>query len=133
VAFRLSGEPREIPVELSQALLRASQASLANVLRHARADHAVLTLGFLEQELTLDVFDDGVGFRPEAPAVGDGVGLGLLTSRVEALGGSLVLESAPGEGTVVAIRVPSGPAPGGPGLAIDATTDDAPTDTEVLP
>ncbi len=143
VAFRLSGEPRDIPVELSQALLRASQASLANVTRHARADHAVLTLGFLEQELTLDVFDDGVGFRPEAPAVGDGVGLGLLRSRVEALGGSLVLESAPGEGTVVAIRVPEGAAPGGSRSGQDeqvhdeptlnGLTDYAPTDTEERP
>jgi len=109
VRFRVSGEPRETPVELSQALLRASQASLANVLRHAGAEHAVLTLGFLERELTLDVFDDGVGFRPDAPAVGDGVGLGLLRTRIESLGGSVVLESAPGEGTVVAIRVPETP------------------------
>ncbi|MFJ3959185.1 sensor histidine kinase [Arthrobacter sp. NPDC090010] len=106
VRFELSGDPREVPAELSQALLRASQASLANVLRHAHATRAVLTLGFLEDELTLDVYDDGVGFDPETPVPGAGLGLGLLRSRLLALGGGVVLESAPGEGAVVAIRVP---------------------------
>ncbi|MDP5228199.1 MULTISPECIES: histidine kinase [Arthrobacter] len=106
VRFGLSGDPRDLGPELVQDLLRASQASLANVLRHARARHAVLTLGFLEEELTLDVFDDGAGFDPSVPSPGAGLGLGLLRGRVEALGGSLVVESAPGEGTVVAIRVP---------------------------
>jgi signal transduction histidine kinase len=94
-------------------LLRAAQSSLANVWAHAKARTAVVTLSFLDAEVTMDVFDDGVGFDPAtvlpaAAARGDGHGVGIqgLRERVSALGGSLDVESAPGEGTVVAIRLP---------------------------
>jgi signal transduction histidine kinase len=109
--FELVGTPVELPNTYQTTLLRAAQASLANVWAHARARAAVVTLSFLGDEVTLDVFDDGVGFEPSTavgPARGDGTGVGLqsLRERLAALDGRLEIESAPGEGTVVAIRVP---------------------------
>ena len=106
----------------STTLLRAAQASLANVWVHAKASTAVVTLSFLGAEVARDIYDDGVGFRPEAAGSGvgpntpqpqDGAGYGLrsLRERVAALAGSLDIESAPGEGTVVAIRLPLGDPP----------------------
>ncbi|GAA3270621.1 hypothetical protein GCM10017707_04370 [Paenarthrobacter aurescens] len=61
--------------------------------------------------MTLDVFDDGIGFEPSTAAGtarGDGTGVGLqsLRERLAALDGRMEIESAPGEGTVVAVRVP---------------------------
>ncbi|MFC8039346.1 sensor histidine kinase [Paenarthrobacter sp. NPDC057355] len=109
--FEVVGAPVELPNTYQTTLLRAAQASLANVWAHARARAAVVTLSFLGSEVTLDVFDDGVGFEPTTTAGtarGDGTGVGLLSlrERLAALDGRLDLESAPGEGTVVAIRVP---------------------------
>ena len=112
--FDVEGAPVELSNPYSTTLLRAAQASLANVWVHAKASTAVVTLSFMGTEVALDIYDDGVGFRPEAAAFpdhpqrkdGSGYGLKSLRERVTALAGTLAIESAPGEGTVVAIRLP---------------------------
>ncbi|CAH0196399.1 MULTISPECIES: sensor histidine kinase [unclassified Arthrobacter] len=111
----VEGVPVELPAAHQTALLRAAQASLANVRIHAQASTAVVTLSFLGPEVAMDIYDDGTGFDPAAlPARPDGSGYGLtsLRERVAALHGQLDIESAPGEGTVVAIRLPLGDEPG---------------------
>lgn len=107
--FRVDGEPGSLPSSYDVVLLRAAQASLANVTAHAGAGTVVVTLAFLDTEVTLDIYDDGVGFDPSAePTAPDGTGFGLptLRKRVAAVGGRVAVESAPGEGTVVAIGLP---------------------------
>lgn len=109
--FREDGEPQALPTDVSGALLRAAQSCLANVVAHAGASRAVLSLGYLAGEVTLDVYDDGAGFDPAAlPALprpdGTGFGLAGLSARIGALGGTVEVESAPREGTVVAVRIP---------------------------
>lgn len=109
--FELDGEPRPLAPAAEETLLRAAQASLANVWAHAQASTAVVSLAYLDGEVTLDVFDDGTGFDPatlpsEPRADGTGFGLHGLRDRVEGIGGTLTLESAPEEGTVVAVRLP---------------------------
>lgn len=115
--LRVSGGPRPVAGGQAILVLRAVQASLANVLRHAQADTAAVTLTFLQNALLVDVVDDGVGFdqqqavgeRPAAGAerpTGTGVGLGSLRDRVAAQGGQLHVESSPGSGTAVSIRIP---------------------------
>lgn len=116
--FDVEGRPVQLPNPYRTTLLRAAQASLANVWGHARAGTAVVTLSFLGSEVAMDIYDDGAGFDPSAaePAGrpdGSGYGLKSLRERVAALAGSLDIESAPGEGTVVAIRLPLGDAPAG--------------------
>jgi signal transduction histidine kinase len=111
--FELDGDPVELPQPYRVTLLRAAQASLANVRDHAGARNAVVTIAFLGSEVAMDIYDDGVGFDPagstartEARTDGSGYGIRSLQQRVKALNGSLDLESAPGEGTVVAVRLP---------------------------
>lgn len=112
--FELQGTPVPLPNPYQTTLLRAAQSSLANVWAHAHASTAVVTLSFPDAEVAMDVFDDGAGFDPAAAAAaetrGDGTGVGLqsLRERLAALDGTLDVESAPGDGTVVAIRLPLG-------------------------
>ncbi|WP_435872012.1 sensor histidine kinase [Kitasatospora griseola] len=122
-AFHLDGEPYPLPVEAEVALLRLTQEALANAVRHAAAQHIAVTLGYLDDTVTLDVYDDGTGFDPAtAPAPGS-FGLHGMHERIAALGGTLTVESTPGEGTAVAATLPlraidplpmaaDGPAPG---------------------
>jgi len=80
--------------------------ALTNVVKHAHATGAQVTARVEDGELRIEVCDDGVG-----GARGDHTsGLGGLEDRVSALGGRLVLESPPGEGTRVCAQLPvSGP------------------------
>lgn len=104
-----SGDATDLPEPISAALLRAAQGSLSNVAKHAQASLAVVTLAVWEAEVTLDVFDDGDGFDTDAGLTDSsdgGYGLIGLRRRLETLGGSLSIDSAPGEGTAVGIRIP---------------------------
>ncbi|WP_128436219.1 sensor histidine kinase [Streptomyces cyaneus] len=104
------GRLPELPDRVQSALLRIAQGALANVREHAAADNAALTLTLLDDAVVLDVTDDGHGFDPTAlPASPDaerGHGLPAMRARLRALGGTLTVESAPGEGTVLSAAVP---------------------------
>jgi signal transduction histidine kinase len=93
------------------ALLRTAQEALANVRKHAGADLAVLTLSFMDDRVTLDVRDDGVGFDPAAPNNGSdngGFGLDGMRQRAALLGGTFSIESARGAGTTLTVELPAG-------------------------
>ncbi|MFG1783009.1 sensor histidine kinase [Rhodococcus oryzae] len=109
--LRVVGVPAALPAEVGHALLRITQSAVSNVSRHADAQTLGVTLTYLPGAVALDVFDDGRGFA--ADAVGGhsptgGFGLRAMRQRVQALGGTLTVESAPGEGTVVAAQIPYG-------------------------
>jgi signal transduction histidine kinase len=108
VAFHLDGDPYPLPIEAEVALLRLTQEALANVQRHAGAARAAVTLSYLDDQVTLDVYDDGRGFDPDAAPVRGGARFGLhgMRERIAELGGDLAIESAPGEGTAVAVALP---------------------------
>ncbi|MCB5169559.1 sensor histidine kinase [Streptomyces bambusae] len=110
VRFSLSGGPAELPTPYEVALLRIAQSALANVVRHAAADRAEITLTFMDSSVTLDIVDDGRGFDPgagpAAPAGEGGFGLPAMRSRAESLGGTFTVESAPGQGTALAVTLP---------------------------
>lgn len=106
----VTGEPRPVPPDVRHALLRVVQSAAANIKLHASARNATLTLGFLPDTVTLDVFDDGGGFDPAAaapPSDAGGYGLRAMRQRVEQLGGVFAVESTPGEGTIVAAQLPA--------------------------
>ncbi|HWO62801.1 MAG TPA: sensor histidine kinase [Umezawaea sp.] len=110
VRVETTGTARPIPPEAEVALLRIAQEALANVARHARATRVGVTLSHLEHETALDVRDDGTGFDPSAgdpPGEGGGFGLVAMRQRIEALSGTLLVESEPGAGTGISARVPA--------------------------
>lgn len=100
---------RRLPESVVTAVVRCVQEALNNVAKHAHADHAVVSVAVLGDELTVDIFDDGRGFDPaQAPQQesSHGYGLGGIQQRIAALSGTVNIESTPGEGTVVAARIP---------------------------
>ncbi len=111
----VTGTPAPLRPEAEVTLLRAAQEALTNVRKHARASRVTVTLSYMDDLVVLDVQDDGVGFDPaaEPPAsseppggLGGGFGLRAMRERVTRLGGQLLIESAPGEGTTVVVEVP---------------------------
>ncbi|GAB3449636.1 sensor histidine kinase [Actinophytocola sediminis] len=112
-----TGDARPMHPDVEVTLLRAAQEALANVAKHARASRVGLTLSYMEDLVTLDVRDDGVGFappngkRPAATTTG-GFGLTGMRQRVQRLAGRLEIESEPGGGTAVSAAVPAIPAEG---------------------
>jgi len=108
VSLHVTGDPITLPMALETTLLRIAQGSLANVAQHAGASRAEVTLSYMTDEVALDIVDDGRGFTLTAATAQspDSFGLVAIRQRVEQLGGTFVLESAPGHGTAVAVRFP---------------------------
>jgi signal transduction histidine kinase len=102
--FNVHGQPRELPLEWEENLLRIGQEVLTNVLRHAQASEFNAQLTFDDGETRLDLRDNGSGFDPAGRH--DGFGLQGMRERVEGIGGRLSIRSARGEGTAISIDLP---------------------------
>ena len=105
----VTGGAAPVSPEVRHALLRVVQSAASNIALHASASVAALTLGYLPDAVTLDIYDDGAGFDPAAaapPSTAGGYGLRAMRQRVEQLGGTFSVQSAPGEGTIVAAQLP---------------------------
>ncbi|GAB3308935.1 sensor histidine kinase [Epidermidibacterium keratini] len=108
VDVRVEGTPTALDAPREVALLRIAQSALSNVRQHAQAQRAVVTLTYDERDVVLDVVDDGCGFTVTSVNTGAGgsFGLAAMRSRLRMVGGTLAVESAPGEGTALSARVP---------------------------
>ncbi|MFC9871127.1 sensor histidine kinase [Nocardia salmonicida] len=109
VRCHIEGTPGPLPQRVEATLLRIAQGALANVGEHAAATTATITLTSLDDQIVLDVADDGRGFDPDAqadPAQHRGHGLPAIRARVRQLGGTCTIESAPGDGTVLSAAIP---------------------------
>jgi len=108
--FTCTGDCHPLHPQVEVTLLRAAQEALANVRKYAGAGDVQVTLSYLGDVVILDVQDDGIGFVPgdrrQDTAVSGGFGLVAMRERVEQLGGELLIESEPGEGTTVAVSIP---------------------------
>ncbi|HET9496396.1 MAG TPA: GAF domain-containing protein [Chloroflexia bacterium] len=98
------GIPRLKPAA-EEALYRVVQEALHNVVKHARASSVTVSLAVEDGGLVVRVTDDGLGFDPGAVPVGH-MGLDTMRQRVAALSGDYNVDSAPGRGTTVQVRVP---------------------------
>jgi signal transduction histidine kinase len=110
VDVRVPKRPIPLPGDVEEQVYRLVQEALANIAKHSRARHAVVHLRRRrgEQELVVEVSDDGVGFDPSAPQPGH-LGLRTMAQRMEQLGGSLVVDTGPGRGTRIAATIPLSP------------------------
>ncbi len=102
--LHVEGQPdlsQEVETELYWSLYEA----LNNVLKHARAKNVALDFYFQNRSATVTLRDDGQGFDPSRRYHSRGMGLRSIAERVSRLGGSFKIESEPGQGTVLEIKI----------------------------
>ncbi len=109
IDFQKSGEEQRLSHEVELALYRIAQEALNNVVRHSQAKSADLHIAFGKNEIRLEVHDNGIGFdMPKSPtdfAPNGHFGLLGIRERADLIGARLEVESAPGKGTRLKVRL----------------------------
>ena len=129
IEVEVDGEAVPLPMRVEAGLLRIAQGAVSNVVNHAEASAARITLTYAPEEVRLDVVDNGRGFDVNAqglkPSGLGHLGLDAMRSRAAELGGKLEIESAPGGPTALTVAVP---------VSINQKTDlDSDEETDVDP
>jgi PAS domain S-box-containing protein len=104
--LHLPSEEPALPLEIKEALYRVAQEALHNIVKHARANQVALRLTLEnEQTLVLEIRDNGQGFNPDQEFPGH-LGLHSMRERTHQIGGQFRLESRPGKGTYLQVKLP---------------------------
>jgi signal transduction histidine kinase len=106
VALDISGEP-QLSEEEAEQLYHVAEEALNNVVKHAHTDYATLSLRSENNHVFIKVADKGKGFTQKEIDKDKNVGLSSMRERVESIGGSLIVDSSPGEGTCITIEISS--------------------------
>lgn len=107
VACRLSAEEDlELREPYATAVFRIVQEALANVAKHASATEVAVVIDGPPGDITLSVRDNGTGFVTGTPRKPHSLGLMGLHERAQLLGGSVSIDSAPGQGTRIGVTIP---------------------------
>jgi signal transduction histidine kinase len=113
ITFEKMGEEIRLAPDVELALYRMAQECLSNVIRHAKADTASLTIQFAPTVIIMTIADNGAGFTlPETPsefAKQGHFGLLGLHERAELISARLTIESTVGQGTRICVRLPHPP------------------------
>jgi two-component system, NarL family, sensor histidine kinase LiaS len=96
----------DLPGALAHDLLRIAREAVTNVVRHAHAGRVWITLDVREHAVRLRIRDNSVGFDTNSPLPPGHYGLRNLRERARGLGGTVAIQSAPGQGTVVDVQAP---------------------------
>jgi len=111
VNFKTKGVYEDIRPIISLTVFRLVQEAINNIKKHANATNVSINLEFLENELNLNILDDGNGFDTEElnikkEDINSGFGLYSMRERVELLKGKFEVDSTIGKGTRLSITVP---------------------------
>lgn len=108
VEFQSDLARRRYHSEIETVIYRVCQEAVLNALKYAQVDTVLVRLFDREDTLGLDVEDQGEGFEKGATPIGTGLGLYGMKERAELAGGTFRVESQPGQGTRVEVRIPIG-------------------------
>jgi NarL family two-component system sensor histidine kinase YdfH len=101
--------PETITDEMTEHIFRTITEGLGNIARHAQASHAGIKFSSEDNQLVVRIWDDGIGFDPEAEITRSGhYGLLGIRERARLAGGILKIESSPGAGTQIHLSLPTG-------------------------
>jgi signal transduction histidine kinase len=104
-------EDLSLPFELATPLFRVCQEALTNVTRHASASSVTIRLVCSSSHISITIKDNGRGITEDEIKRHGSLGLLGMKERIAILGGTLVVEGKPGEGTTLAIQIPLNPKP----------------------
>lgn len=106
VDFKVRGEKRLTP-KVEEELFKVAQEALNNIVKHAHADIAVITLNLEDpNRITMGIEDNGVGFDPGSISSMPGhLGLTSMSERIQAFGGKFTIDSAPGKGVRLLVEL----------------------------
>jgi len=105
IHFRTEGQPRSLPDQVSHNIVAIVQEALVNAGKHSMANKVEVRLIWAKDGLFVKVDDNGIGFNPaQAPENGH-MGLKLMAERARAIQGQMEVESLPGTGTEVTLRI----------------------------
>ena len=107
ISFEKSGLDQKLDPETQLTIFRVLQESLNNCAKHAKAKQVKVGLTFGEDSLVLTIADDGTGFAEAAVSPGH-YGLVHLRERARRLLGEASVRSAPGQGTIITLTLPTG-------------------------
>ena len=102
----ISGRERDFSRVFERKLYLTCSELISNILKYADAARATLQVFYRENELMLMMEDDGKGFDPEEARQKGGMGLTSIHKRIEGLGGSISIDSKPGNGTITTLQIP---------------------------
>jgi len=107
VAFRSDEIAASLPKDVALCVYRVAQEALRNVVKHAQTQEARVSLKSSGREIILTVQDRGIGFDAAGMRSRRGLGLSSMGERVRLVRGKVSVDSAPGQGTTVTVRVPA--------------------------
>ncbi len=107
-----TGDDAHLPPAVRHALLAIARQALGNIQAHADATVVTVRAEITEEQCTLSIADDGIGFDVQATraqtSTGHHLGLPSMEERASLVGGQIQIDSAPNHGTTVTVRVPLG-------------------------
>lgn len=109
IGFEDDQQPKPMNGEIRFTLFKATRELLINIVKHAQASKAKVSIWREEISIRIRVEDDGIGFSTsEGKELGKGAGFGLfnIRERIKYLGGDMVIESEPGRGARVTLSAP---------------------------
>ena len=110
MSMESEGMDKRLPPEIEVGLFRWAQGAIGNIAQHSKAKNARFSLKRKDNELYIEITDDGVGFDvskiTDIEESGRGRGVFSMKERIGLLGGSCGIKSKPGQGTTVHGRVP---------------------------
>jgi signal transduction histidine kinase len=108
VRCEFEARDRRWPAAFETAVFRVCQEAMSNIARHAEAESVLIQVAESDGMLRIEIEDDGKGFDPGSPGSPDRRHFGLMgiRERVEILGGTVRIDSAPGQGTRLRFEVP---------------------------
>ena len=107
IRLMVTGKDRRLESYQEVFIFRAVQELINNAIRHSQAKTVKTQVDLGDEEIKINVDDDGQGFELESLSFKSGMGLKVIGERVEMLGGTLNMDSLLGQGTRITIQVPA--------------------------
>ena len=126
IAFHRDVQDIDLPAPIALLVFHIAREGVMNALKHAQATEVWISVREVEDQIELELADNGVGFDTSAPGPEGHFGMAMMRERAQVGGGSLDVESEPGQGTTITVRFPlallqqageSGPGTGGAAAA----------------